>query len=170
MRKIITLVAAATLFLVCGCSPSVAESGEGVNTVVDASSGAIGITVGKVWVGSNEGVLDKGYYPGKQIEYGVQIVNAYSEAKQVILETYSPGGINDGFIAAPESVADWVTFEDDNPTIPANSTRSVMVSFQMPKDAEVFADQWEFRIRVTDASQQGMVKHAVGQRWLITMR
>ena len=189
--KVISLSGVVILALVCGCT-SVTESQAGVNISNDyppevaanaeqptktpktpvsipGDSNTIGLLVGKVWVGSDEGLFARGYYPGEEIEYSIPISNGSDIDKQILLEVYVPGGINNGYTAAPEYMKEWVTISDIKPVIPANSIREIPVTLLMPKDAKVFADKWEFRIRVTETGQ-GMVKHAVGQRWLITMR
>jgi len=137
--------------------------------------------VAKVWVGSDFGMFARGYHPGEQIEHDILISNGYPVDKGVSLEFYSPGTVTDAagsdalFSPAPEYASEWVTFADNDFVIPANTVVGVPVTFLMPKSATVVdeygtpATNWEFRIRVMEAGQ-GMVKHAVGQRWLITMR
>jgi len=134
------------------------------------TAGSIGIGNAKVWVGSNQGLFTGGgYYPGARAEYTIPIYNNYPQDVQVQLLFELPNNQDGEYVIAPEYVKKWVTFENDKPTIPANSMREVLVILQMPKTAEVFAPKWEFRVTVVPYGQ-GMVQSAVSQRWLVVMR
>ncbi len=141
------------------------------NLVVEPlrSSGSIGIGDAKVWVGTKQGLFTgRGYYPGARIEHVIPIYNSYSQDVQVELFFESSSGVEDGYVSAPSYTRDWVTFEKHS-VIPANSMKGIPVTLQMPKNAEIFAEKWEFRITVM-ALGQGKMQTAVSQRWLVTMR
>lgn len=134
------------------------------------SSGSIGIGAAKIWVGTNQGLFTGGgYYPGATAQHTIPIYNNYSQDIQVELLFESPSNTEDDYVSAPNYVKDWVTFEKKTPVIPANSMREILVTLQMPREAQKFAEKWEFRITVV-AMGQGKVQTAVSQRWLISMR
>ena len=110
-----------------------------------------------------------GYYPGARAEHVIPIYNGTDRELQVDLLFELPSEGDGEYTIPPDYVRDWVTFEEESPVIPANSMREILVVLQMPKDAEVFAEKWEFRVTVVPAGQ-GQVQTAVSQRWLITMR
>jgi len=101
---------------------------------------------------------------------GIIIVNNMDEARHYTVTVEQPNELEPGYSQAPDYVLeDWVRISDPNPTLEANETRLIPISLWMPPDAEVFAEKWEFRIRVKDIDQTAFAQVMYEAKWLITM-
>lgn len=173
VAAILMLIALVVMDIGCAPKPYITPVTPTVESPIAkpiTSSGSIGIGDTKVWVGTNQGLFSGGgYYPGATAQHTIPIYNNYPQDIQVKLSFELPSAVGEGYVPAPSYVKDWVTFEEATPVIPANSMKEILVTLQMPKEAEVFAPEWEFRVTVV-AVGQGNMQTAVSQRWLITMR
>ena len=198
MNKCVLILSSLLLLLGCSYTPLVqpiatekapvvvAKSPSDVNQVVSTSvtpeAKGIGIGDAKVWVGTNQGIMSGGgFYPGARAEHILPIYNYTDNEVTVKLEyeyyarrVLLPDGTESfEYSPAPDYVRDWVTIEADNVTIPAKSIRNVLITLEMPKKADVFADKWQFSIVAVPLGQtnSGMgYEVAMRQRWLIKMR
>jgi hypothetical protein len=110
------------------------------------------------------------FYPGARAEYPVTIHNGNNVATEFLISYRNPDNVATGYSRPSSKVQDWVIVADETPVLAPKETREVMVILEMPKDAKVFAESWEFWISVKDNSQTGTVKTELCIRWLIDMR
>lgn len=74
----------------------------------------------------------------------------------------------EGYIAPPEYVRDWIVIQDTHPILKPKEAKLIPIALVIPKDAEVFAPMWEFKIRVW-MEQIGSAQYDQYQRWLVHM-
>ncbi len=75
------------------------------------------------------------------------------------------------YLPAPAGCEDWVEFSTKIINVPPKTIGHVPVRIVIPKKVmELLPLRWEFRIRVKDSSQTGMLGTEVLQRWLISMK
>jgi len=76
----------------------------------------------------------------------------------------------EGFVPAPIEAKDWVVIDVSGLLFAPRETKDIMISLNMPKDAESPSNKWEFWIGAKDVSQTAMIQTSVYVRFLITMR
>lgn len=102
---------------------------------------------------------------------GVIIVNNMNCPRHYEIRIIQPNQLKEGFSKAPGYVlAEWVRVSNPNPILAAKEARLIPISLWMPPDAEIFADKWEFRVRVKDIDQTGMLQTAYEARWFVEMQ
>jgi len=110
------------------------------------------------------------FYPGARAEYPVTIHNGYDTACSFAVSYRYPDHVADGYVKPILEVQDWVIVADATPVLAPQETRDILVTLEMPEDADIFAPQWEFWVSVVDTTQEGMVCTELASRWLISMR
>jgi len=120
------------------------------------------------WISPGK-VIVTNFYPGARAEYPVTVHNGNDTACSFAVDYRFPDHVDDDFVKPDTEVQDWVIVADTTPLLAPKETRDILITLEMPEDADVFAHQWEFWISVMDMSQ-GMVKTELCVRWLVTMR
>jgi len=109
------------------------------------------------------------FYPGARAEYPVTIHNGNDTACNFAVSYRYPDHVDGDFVKPNIEAQSWVIVADMTPLLAPKETRDILITLEMPEDADIFAPQWEFWISVMDTSQ-GMVKTELCVRWLVTMR
>ncbi len=126
------------------------------------TSGAIALVdSGKITVGN--------FRPGARAEFYLKVYNGKSVDTEVGISYMRPQHTDDGYIVAPDYVSQWVEGEGIY-SVKAGETKEIFTAIEMPKDAERFADKWEFWLGVNDMGQKGTVQTGLASRYLINMR
>jgi hypothetical protein len=120
------------------------------------------------WISPGK-VIVTNFYPGARAEYPITVHNGNSVSTSFTIACRPADHVDEPYVKAPPYIQDWVMVVDPTPVLAARETRDILVTLEMPEDAEVFAPQWEFWISALDTSQ-GMIKTEVAVRWLVTMR
>lgn len=121
------------------------------------------------WISPGK-VIVTNFYPGARAEYPITIHNGGDTSASFAVTYRYPDHVGDGYVKPIDEVQDWVIVVDTTPLFAPRETRDILVTLEMPENAEVFAAQWEFWISVIDASQSGVVQTELCVRWLVTMR
>lgn len=114
-------------------------------------------------------VLIGNFYPGARAEYPITIHNGKDIACSFAVSYRYPDHVGDGYVKPILEVQDWVIVADATPVLAPQETRDILVTLEMPEDADIFAPKWEFWVSVMDTSQ-GMVKTELACRWIVDMR
>jgi hypothetical protein len=160
LKKLIGLLIVVSLVLT-GCtqtSPPVVEPVEPPPELYEQTW----ISPGKVEVGN--------FHPGARAEWPLTIHNGKSEPAQFEVRYMEPGGVEEGYIKAPNIVQEWVIIADPTPVLEGFETKEVLIALEMPLDAESPGPRWEFWVAVRDVTQTGMVQTELAARWLVSMR
>ena len=172
MKKILLVLVGLILVLMTGCvtypddPPAIPQTPTFTNGAIkDAGSqppeDMNWISPGKVNVTN--------FYPGARAEYPVTVHNGNDTACSFAVGYRYPDHVDGDFMKPDIDVQDWVIVADMTPLLAPKETRDILITLEMPEDADIFAPQWEFWISVMDMSQ-GQVKAELCVRWLITMR
>jgi len=83
-----------------------------------------------------------------------------------------PGHTAEGFVVAPDYVADWLTLAEDIAVFNPRETRDILVTITIPDDynAATIPDSFEFWVSVIDNSQTGMVRTELCTRVFVKMQ
>jgi hypothetical protein len=144
--------------------------------LVAGSTEAIGLADGaKIGV--------RNFHPGARAEYLLRIANGKNVDTTVglgYLPTFRYKGheldyfdrsvIDVGYVVAPSYVSDWIVEGLGAYEIGSKEVIEVLVAIEMPEDAEVFAEHWEFRLWALDLTPEGNTRTGAASRWLIDMR
>lgn len=125
--------------------------------------------VDRTWISPGK-VMISNFYPGARAEYPITIHNGELEDRVFSVTYRDPNHVAEGYVKAPAVVQDWVMVVDPTPVLGPRETRDILVVVEMPSDAEVFAEKWEFWVSIRDASQTGMVQTELSARWLVKMK
>jgi len=109
------------------------------------------------------------FYPGARAEFYLTVHNGSEDSKQFTVSYLVPSQIRGDYKTAIEGVESWVTIEPSGTVFAPRETRQIFVAVEMPKDAEEFAENWEFWIRVKE-DQSGMIQTELASRILVSMR
>jgi hypothetical protein len=120
------------------------------------------------WISPGK-VIVTNFYPGARAEYPVTVHNGNDTCCSFAINYRYPDHVGDDYTKPDTNVQDWVLVADTTPLLEPKETRDILITLEMPEDADIFAPQWEFWISVQDTSQ-GMVKTELCVRWLVTMR
>jgi len=121
------------------------------------------------WISPGK-VIVTNFYPGARAEYPVTIHNGGDTNASFAVRYRYPDHVGEGYVKPIDEVQDWVLVVDTTPILAPRETMDVLITLEMPENAEVFAPQWEFWISVVEISQTGMVQTELAVRWLVTMR
>lgn len=174
MKRLAILLIVLSLVLV-GCSQSLSSSSlpENASTNEEEETPEVilpneppedvtWISPGKIRVGN--------FYPGARAEWNLLIHNGNNITASFAVTYRHPDHVGEGYVKPPEEAQDWVIIVDTAPVLAPRETREILVVLAMPRDAAVFAPEWEFWVSVKDTTQIGMVQTELCCRWLITMR
>ena len=120
------------------------------------------ISPGKVNIGN--------FYPGARAEYPITVHNGKDTVASFLVTYRYPDHVGEGYVKPTLEVQDWITIANSTPILMPQETRDILVTLAMPKGATSPAQEWEFWVSVTDASQTGMVQTELAVRWIISMR
>ena len=172
MKKVLFVVIGLVLALMAGCAVYPSEP-----PVVPPSpaftNGAIQDTGSQPpdnmnWISPGK-VNVTNFYPGARAEYPITVHNGNDVDCTFAVSYRYPDHVDGEFMLPDPDVQDWVIVADMTPLLAPMETRDILITLEMPDDADIFATQWEFWVAVMDMSQ-GMVKAELCVRWLITMR
>jgi hypothetical protein len=140
----------------------------------ETEPGGVSASVGEpptdqTWISPAKVMVDN-FYPGARAECELQVHNGNSEVATFAVVYRHPDNVGDGYSYPIAEVQDWVIVATTSLVIAPRETRNILVSLEMPKDATVFSDKWEFWISIKDMSQVGMVRTELCSRWLVEMR
>ena len=151
------------------------ESKEVAPPTTEPSSGEVGVALlgeppeDRTWISPGK-VQVGNFHPGARAEWNLLVHNGKGAPAKFLVSYRYPDHVADGYAKPSLEVQNWVIIADPTPVIAPKETREILVVFEMPKDAVVFAPKWEFWISVKDTTQTGMVQTELCSRWLIQHR
>lgn len=117
--------------------------------------------------GVSPGIVTVGNYQnGLKVDYDITIFNN-SDTEQTYLVAFKiPDNTRSKeYIKAPAEASNWVKISNPSPTVSANSSKAINITFQAPHNAKT-PSKWEFQIS-TIQTGQGNVQVEELVRWLI---
>lgn len=149
----------------------------GTTDVIDRSLNPFGIHPGKVYIHKLQParIVDTwqaddeyGFYKDGD-PTGIVVFNNLYEPMQFLITLSLDFEAKDGYVKPPSYVRDWIHIQDTSPVLQLREVKLIPIALVIPKDAEVFALKWEFRI-VVKMEQRADVEFANEQRWLVEMK
>jgi len=121
------------------------------------------------WISPSEVTI--GYFePSARAEWDITIHNGSNDVATYLIAYKYPSRVREGYEFPEQQVSAWVTVSDANPVLMPRETRNIMVAVEMPKDATVSSDKWEFWVSVCDTGQDGNIITELCSRWLVQMK
>jgi len=108
-----------------------------------------------------------GVYPGYSGNASITIINGKDKDRVFSVSITEASTLTKGYEAFPKEYFYWVTITKPEVTITAGGMEEIPITLSMPEDTNYASKHAEFRIRVGDLTQTGLVQIALESKWYI---
>lgn len=109
-------------------------------------------------------------YAGARAEWNLRMHNGNNVLATFAIKYRIADYTEAGYTKAPPEAESWVIIADASPVLMPYETRNILIALEIPINATITADNWEFWISVKETSQGGTVQTELCSRWLVQMR
>jgi len=125
--------------------------------------------IDRVWI-SPAKVMIGNFYPGARAEWDLSVHNGNDAVAEFAVAYREPDYTATDYAAPPVGAQNWVIIADSSPVLMPYETREILIALDVPINATITADKWEFWISVKETTQGGTIQTELCSRWLVAMQ
>lgn len=109
-------------------------------------------------------------YVGARAEWDLRMHNGNNAIATFAVKYRTADYTEAGYVKAPPEAESWIIIANSSPVLMPYETRNILIALEIPINATVTADNWEFWISVKDISRGGTIQTELCSRWLVQMQ